>query len=43
MKLKLSIPFIELLGVDFEIKFDVKKWAERMYEKHKMKIFKLFI
>jgi len=41
MKLKFSIPLIKLLGVDFEIKYDVKKWAREMYQKHKLKIFKL--
>ena len=41
MKLKLSIPFIKLLGVDFVTEFNVKNWAKRMYEKHELKIFKL--
>ena len=41
MKLKLSIPFIKLLGVDFVTEFNVKNWAKKMYEKHELKIFKL--
>lgn len=41
MKLKLSIPFIKLLGVDFETEFDVKSWSERMYKKYEFKVFKL--
>ena len=40
-KLKLSIPFIKMLGVDFEVKFDVKNWVQKMYNKHKLKVFKL--
>jgi len=40
-KLRLSIPFIQLLGVDLVTEFDVKKWAKEMYEKHELKIFKL--
>ena len=43
MKLKLSVPFINQLGIDIgiETKFDVKKWAEQKYEKYKLPIFKL--
>lgn len=41
MKLKLSIPFIKLLGVDFETEFDLKGWTIRMYEKYEYQIFKL--
>ena len=41
MKLKLSVPFIQQLGINFETEFDVKSWAEKMYEKHKLKLFKL--
>ena len=41
MKLKLSVPFINLLGINLETEFDVKNWATKMYEKHEMKIFKL--
>ncbi len=42
MKLKLSIPFIKLLGVDFETEFDVKNWTKKMYDKYEFEIFKLF-
>lgn len=42
MKLKLSIPFIKLLGVDFETEFDVKNWTKKMYKKYEFEIFKLF-
>jgi len=41
MKLKLSIPFIKLLGVDFETEFNVKSWVEKMYKQHEFEIFKL--
>jgi len=41
MKLKLSIPFIKKLGIDFETEFDVKNWVQKMYNKHELKIFKL--
>jgi internalin A len=40
-KLKLSIPFIKLLGIDFEVGFDVKSWATKMYNKYQLQIFKL--
>ena len=41
MKLKLSIPFISLLGIKFETEFDVKNWTKKMYEKYKSEIFQL--
>ncbi len=41
MKLKLAVPFINLIGINLETEFDVKSWAKKMYEKHEMKIFKL--
>jgi len=41
VKLKLAVPFIKMLGVNLEMELDVKSWAEKMYEKHKLKIFKL--
>ncbi len=41
MKLKLSIPFIKLLGIDFETEFDVKNWTKKMYDKYELEIFKL--
>jgi len=40
-KLKLSVPFINLLGINLETEFDIKNWAKKMYEKHELKIFKL--
>jgi len=41
MKLKVGIPFINLLGVNLEAEFDIKNWAKTMYEKYKLNIFKL--
>ena len=41
VKLKLSIPLIKILGIDFGVKFDVKNWAQKTYQKHEVKIFKL--
>ncbi len=42
-KIKASMPLLkELTGISIEAKFDIKKWAMRMYEKHKLKIFELF-
>jgi len=42
-KIKLSVPLINLLGIDIGVEagFDVKAWAGRMYEKYKLQIFKL--
>ena len=40
-KLKLSVPFINLLGINFETEFDIKNWAKKMYEKYNLEIFKL--
>jgi hypothetical protein len=40
-KLKLSVPLINLLGIEFGVEWDVKAWAGRMYEKYKLQIFKL--
>jgi small GTP-binding protein len=40
-KLKLSIPFINMLGIKFETEFDVKSWAKKMYDKYELKIFSL--
>lgn len=42
MKLKLSIPFINLIGINLETELDIKGWSQRMYEKHELSIFKLF-
>jgi len=41
MKLKLSVPIINLLGLNLETEFDVKNWATKMYKEHGFKIFKL--
>jgi internalin A len=41
VKLKLSIPFINMLGIKFETEFDVKSWAKKMYQKYELKIFNL--
>ena len=41
-KLELSIPFIKMLGINFKTEFDVVGWSQKMYEKHELKIFKLF-
>jgi internalin A len=40
-KLKLSIPFINMLGINFETEFDVKSWAKKMYKKYELKLFSL--
>lgn len=40
-KLKLSIPFINLLGINFETEFDIKSWTKKMYDKYKYQIFNL--
>jgi hypothetical protein len=40
-KLSLSIPFINMLGINFGVDFDVKNWAKKMYEKHYLTLFKL--
>jgi hypothetical protein len=39
-KLSLSIPFINLLGINFDVEFDVKSWAKKMYDKFGLLIFK---
>jgi small GTP-binding protein len=41
MKLTLGVPLINLLGINLETSFDVKSWASKMYQKYKLKIFKL--
>jgi len=40
-KLRLSVPFINMLGINLEAEFDVKSWATKIYQKHELKIFKL--
>ena len=42
IKLKLSVPLLNLIGINVETEFDIKSWSERMYNKYKMQIFKLF-
>jgi len=41
MKLKLAVPFINILGINLETEFDIKGWAKKMYEKHQILFFKL--
>ena len=40
-KIKLSVPLLNLFGLNIETEFDAKSWASKMYKKHKMNIFKL--
>lgn len=42
LKLKLGTPLVKQLGIGIEGEFDVKNWSKKMYEKHELKIFKLF-
>jgi internalin A len=41
MKLKLGVPLINLIGIELETKYDIKKWLKEQYKKHEFKIFKL--
>lgn len=41
MKLKLSIPFLNLLGVELETEVDVKSWAKKMDAKYGWTIFRM--
>ena len=43
MKLKASIPLLNLLGLDVgvESQFDIKEWSQRMYKKYELPLFKL--
>ena len=41
MKMKLGIPLLNVIGLNVETEFDVKSWAKKMYEKHKVKVFDL--
>jgi hypothetical protein len=38
-KLKLSVPFINILGINLETEFDLKSWTKKMYDKYELKIF----
>ena len=38
--LELSIPILKQLGFNVSAKFNVKKWADKMYKKYGLKIFK---
>ena len=40
-KLELSIPLLQLIGVNLKSEIDIKNWAKEMYKKHELKIFKL--
>ncbi len=44
MKIKASIPLLNVLGVDIGVegRFDIKKWSKKMYERYELQIFKLF-
>jgi hypothetical protein len=39
VKLKLSVPILNLLGLNIESEIDIKSWAKKMYEKHKVQLF----
>jgi len=41
MKLRLSIPFMKILGIDLITEFDVKNWVQKMHKKYEVKIFEL--
>jgi small GTP-binding protein len=43
MKLKLSIPILKQLGVDFNTEFNLTSWAKKMHNKYKLEIFKLLM
>ena len=43
MKLKLGLPLLSLLGINFETEFDLKNWAKKQHETHKLKIFELLM
>jgi hypothetical protein len=42
MKIKASIPLLNLIGIDIgvEADFDKKTWSKEMYKKYKLEIFK---
>ena len=42
-KLKLSVPLINLLGIELGVDWDVKSWAIKMHEKYQLKIFQLMV
>ncbi len=41
-KLELSIPFLNVLGVNYKTEIDLKQWKKNMYEKYKLPLFNLF-
>jgi len=41
MKLKLALPFINMIGIKLETEFDIKDWTNKMYKKYELKIFQL--
>jgi hypothetical protein len=41
LKLKLAVPFINVLGINLETEFDVKGWVKKMYQKSELRIFEL--
>jgi internalin A len=44
LKIKASIPLLNLLGLDIGIEghFDIKSWSKKMYNKYELQLFKLF-
>ncbi|PTX59303.1 leucine rich repeat (LRR) protein, partial [Kordia periserrulae] len=44
MKIKASIPLLNLVGLDIGIEsdFDIINWSQKMYKKYEVKLFKLF-
>ena len=43
VKLKLAVPLLNLIGLELSTEFDVKKWAEQMYQKHRKQIFNIIV
>jgi small GTP-binding protein len=41
-KLELSIPLIKMLGINYKVEVDVKKWVQRMQKKYGYKLFEYF-
>lgn len=41
VRLGLSVPLINLLGINLGVEWDVKSWTSKMYQKYQLKIFKL--
>ncbi len=41
-KLELSIPLLNVFGVNYKTEIDLKQWKKQMYEKYKLPLFNLF-